>query len=106
MPSPTISADPGRSAIWPETNTNPPAQIAWEYGAPWNGAGAASVRIASCSGTASTLRSGTARLGERDAQRLEHRLQHVLRVVAGDQPDVEGDAGALGEAAEEIGDEV
>src|SRR5215203_4606505 len=38
---------PGRSASWPETNTNPFALIACEYGAPWNGAGAASVRTTS-----------------------------------------------------------
>ena len=43
MDSPTISAWSGRSASWPETNTSPPALIACEYGAPWNGAGAASV---------------------------------------------------------------
>ena len=33
-----------QSQTWPATKTNPFALIAWEYGAPWNGAGAASVR--------------------------------------------------------------
>ena len=34
----------GREADLAATNTNPFATIAWEYGAPWKGAGAASVR--------------------------------------------------------------
>src|SRR5579884_2445819 len=37
---------PARTPTWPETNTNCPAAIACEYGAPWNGAGASSVRTA------------------------------------------------------------
>ena len=41
---PLSSLSPGRSESWPETKTKPPAAIACEYGAPWNGAGAASVR--------------------------------------------------------------
>ena len=49
---------------------------------------------------------GAAGLGERDAERLEDRLEHVLRVVAGDQPHVQRDPGALGELAQEVGDEV
>ena len=43
---------------------------------------------------------------EGDPERLEHRLEDVLGVVAGDQADVQRDAGALGEAAEEVRDEV
>ena len=41
---PVSSLSPGRSESWPETNTRSPQRIACEYGAPWNGAGAASVR--------------------------------------------------------------
>ena len=43
----TRSFSPGRNESWPETNTKPFALIACEYGAPWNGAGAASVRTTS-----------------------------------------------------------
>ena len=35
----------GLQPSWPATKTKSPARIAWLYGAPWNGAGAASVRI-------------------------------------------------------------
>src|ERR671937_480705 len=90
--SPPMSSDsPGRSASWPETKTRSPTRIACEYGAPWNGAGAASVRTTSFSATAHP-----ARLGERDAEGLEDRLEHVLRVLALDQPDVQRQPGALG----------
>src|SRR5207237_960730 len=44
--SPTTCVSPGRIPTWPETKTKPPAAIACEYGAPWKGAGAASVRMA------------------------------------------------------------
>src|SRR2546421_1414684 len=47
-----------------------------------------------------------ARLGERDAERLEDRLEDVLRVLALDQPHVERQARALGELPEEPGDDV
>src|SRR5690349_25106197 len=47
IPPSTIALSPGRRPSWPETNTNPLALIACEYGAPWNGAGAVSVRTAS-----------------------------------------------------------
>ena len=47
-----------------------------------------------------------ARLGERDAERLEDRLEHVLGVAALDQPDVERQPGALGQLAQELGDDV
>src|SRR5262245_4464926 len=108
MPSPTRSCAPGVRATCPETKTSPPALIACEYGAPWNGAGACSVRTGSFS-SIWLLPSGTwwtARRGECDTERLEHRLEDVLRVVAGDQPYVEVQAGAVGEAAEEVGDQV
>ena len=74
--------------------------IACEYGAPWKGAGAASVRTTSLS-IATPFRGRAGRRAPCDAQRLEHRLEDVLRVVARDQADVERDPGALGEAAEE-----
>src|SRR5258708_30759292 len=79
--------------------TSSPARIAWEYGAPWNGAGAASVRttvfsLISCS-------FGRTGLRQRNAERLEDRIQHVLRVLAVQEADVERQAGPLGEPLEE-----
>ena len=44
---PRREVSPGRRESWPETNTSPFALIACEYGAPWNGAGAFSVRTTS-----------------------------------------------------------
>src|SRR5437763_2840367 len=86
--SPPISSDsPGRSASWPETKTRSPTRSACEYGAPWNGAGAASVRTTSFSATQLPPR-----LRQRDAERLEDRLQDVLRVLAVDEPHVHGEA--------------
>src|SRR4051794_41882876 len=41
---PEIAVSPGFRPSCPETKTKPSAAIACEYGAPWNGAGAASVR--------------------------------------------------------------
>src|SRR5688572_26760157 len=32
VPTISVGAPPGRTAIWPETNTNPLATTAWEYG--------------------------------------------------------------------------
>src|SRR5205814_2194212 len=94
-----MCASPGFSASWPETKTSPPARIACEYGAPWNGAGAASVRTTDFSviwSSAPLL----ARLRERDAERLEDRLEHVLGVGAVEQANVQVEARALGEALE------
>ena len=88
---PDSSFAPGFSASWPETNTKPPATIAWEYGAPWNGAGAASVRTTLLS-PSELLSRGTARLRERDAERLEDRLEDVLGVAPLDQAHVQGQA--------------
>jgi subtilisin family serine protease len=45
-------------------------------------------------------------LRQRDAERLEDRLQHVLRVTPLDQADVKRQAGALGELGQKPGDEV
>src|SRR5437867_2770345 len=45
-------------------------------------------------------------LGERDAERLEDGLEHVLGVVAVEQPDVHRQPGALCELAQEASDEV
>ena len=53
---------PGFRPSWPETKTKPPAAIACEYGAPWKGAGAASVRTTRLSLTgASCLSHASAR---------------------------------------------
>src|SRR3954452_10716976 len=100
---------PGRNASWPDTNTNPFALIACEYGAPWNGPGAASVRTtsfmllppASCSSLrrAASLREGA-------AERLEDRHQHVLRVPPFEHAHVDGQARPRGELVQEARDDV
>src|SRR5436190_24334410 len=94
----TSSFSPGFSASWPETNTRPFALIACEYGAPWKGAGAASVRTAVLSATISSFIA--AGLCQRDAERLEDRLEDVLRVGPVQEPYVERHASALGELLE------
>src|SRR4029078_4578844 len=66
-----------------------------ESGAPWTAAGAASVRTPSSSATLPP------RLSQRDAERLEDRLQHVLGVLAVDEPHVHGQPPALRELLEE-----
>src|SRR5918992_462974 len=105
--SPTISVCPGSSASWPETNTRSPARIACEYGAPWNGAGAFSVRTTVFSAIGySVLSRGAARLGEGDPKRLEDRLQDVLRIVAVDEANVQGQTGTHGEFVQETRNEV
>src|SRR5207253_3682089 len=99
---PESSLSPGLSASWPETNTRSPTRIACEYGAPWNGAGAASVRTTDFSAMRAPLApSLSAGLGERDAERLEDGLEHVLGVVAVEQPDVHRQPGALSELPQE-----
>src|SRR5579864_4293070 len=95
---PASSLSPGFSASWPETNTKPLATIACEYGAPWNGAGAASVRTTVLSATVASL---VRRLRERNAQRLEDRLEHVLRIGAVQEPHVQVQSRALCKALEE-----
>src|SRR3954454_146510 len=74
---PESSLSPGFNASWPETNTSPFATIACEYGAPWKGAGADSVRTTDLSVTRSSF---VRCLSERDTDRLEDRLEYVLRV--------------------------
>ena len=96
---------PARSASWPDTNTKPFALIACEYGAPWNGAGAASVRTTSLR-HCSPPYGGPARLAERGAERLEDRLEHVLGVLALEQAHVHVEPGAVGELLEEARDDV
>src|SRR4051795_4480665 len=98
MEPPLSSLSPGFSASWPDTNTSPFALIAWEYGAPWNGAGAVSVRTTVLSATLSSF--GAARLRERDAERLEDRFEDVLRVRPVQEPHVQRHARALCECLE------
>src|SRR4051794_2053082 len=95
----------GFSASWPETNTNPFALIACEYGAPWNGAGACSVRTAVLSATGCLSFAGAC-LREGDAQRLEDRIEDVLRVGAVEQADVQRQSRAVGEPLEEAAGDV
>ena len=47
MPPSTTSCVSGSMPSWPETKTSSPKLIPCEYGAPWNGAGARSVRTTS-----------------------------------------------------------
>src|SRR5512133_3960319 len=104
---PSIRSSPGLSPSWPETNTKPPARIACEYGAPWNGAGAASVRTTDFDSAAiGLLPPRSYGLGQSDAQALEDRLEDVLRVAPLDQTDVKGQPCALGELGQEARDEV
>src|SRR6476620_515569 len=81
--------------------------MAWEYGAPWNGAGAFSVLITMLSVIRSVLSwAGSACLREGNAQRLEDRLEHVVGIGTVDQADVERQRRAFDHLAEERGDEV
>ena len=95
---------PGSSPSWPATKTKPFATIAWLYGAPWNGAGASSVRT-TCLLTRLSFR-GAARLADCCAERLEDRAQHILGVLALEDADVDVQPGALGELLQEDGDDV
>src|SRR5438105_5942178 len=98
---PMSSVSPGLNASWPETNTSSPTTIACEYGAPWKGAGAASVRITCLSGTPYP-----AGLSKRDPEGLEDRLQDVLGVLAVDEPDVQRQPSSLRELLEKPRDDV
>src|SRR3954454_14622754 len=102
-----MSLSPGLTASCPETKTSPPATIACEYGAPWKGAGAPSVRTTVLPATLSSF--DFAGLCQSHAQRLEDRLEHVLRVGSVEQPHVQRHACALRkafqEAARDIGSE-
>src|SRR4051794_25229845 len=95
---PESSLSPGFSASCPETKTKSPARIACEYGAPWKGAGADSVRTTVLSATLVSF--GVAGLRQRYAERLEDRIENVLRVGAVQQAHVERDARRLGEPVE------
>src|SRR4051794_5066147 len=105
---PVSSPWSGLRPIWPETNTKSPALIACEYGAPWNGAGAFSVRTTDLASVAIDLLSsaGPAALRQRDSQSLEDGLEHVLGVASFDQADVQGQAGSLGELGQKTRNEV
>src|SRR5207302_1627432 len=100
------SVSPGRRASWPETKTRSPTLIACEYGAPWNGAGARSVRTTDFSATCLLSHARRAGLRQGDAEGLEDRVEHVLGVLAFDQAHVQGQPGPLGELAQEPGGEV
>src|SRR3954470_7194739 len=105
---PVSSPWSGLRPIWPETNTKSPALIACEYGAPWNGAGAFSVRTTDLASLAIRLLSstGATALRQRDPEPLEDRLEDVLRVSALDQADVQGQARSLRELGEKARDEI
>src|SRR5438094_5352525 len=105
MVSPAISCAPGRSASCPDTNTSPPKRIACEYGAPWNGAGAASVRTTDFSAIG-LLSASRGRLRECDAERFEDRLEHVLRVAPVHEANVDCQPCSLRELAQEAIDEI
>src|SRR5262245_5629756 len=89
----------------PETNTKPFAVIACEYGAPWIGAGALSVETAVLSISLPPF-PWPAGLRERHAECLEDRFEHVLRIVAVDQADVQRKPSARGQLVQEARDEV
>src|SRR5438105_4996111 len=93
------SVSPGRRASWPETKTRSPARIACEYGAPWNGAGAASVRTTDFSATLCSF--VRACLCQSDTQGLEDRVEDVLGVGAVEEAHVQRQPGAVGEPFEE-----
>src|SRR5438067_12291971 len=95
---PVSSLSPDFKASWPETKTKPLAALACEYGAPWNGAGADSVRTTVLSAICSSF---ACRLRECNAQRLEDRLEYVLRVGAVQQAHMQRDAGSVRELLEE-----
>ena len=97
---PEIAVSPGFRPSWPETKTKPPAAIACEYGAPWNGAGAASVRTTRLVAHATCLLS-LARLGQGGAERLEDRLEHVTAVGAVEKAHVQDEPRVLGQHLEE-----
>src|SRR5918994_5070222 len=128
IPSSTGALSPGRRPSWPATKTRPAAFTAWLYGAPWNGAGARSVRTISFSAIASprsvtrgreAASSGIlerwtsapaelqrTRSRQRGAEGLEDGFEHVPRVFPVDQADVQREAGGLGERVEEAGGKI
>src|SRR5207249_445356 len=103
----SICWSPGLRASCPDTKTSPPARIAWEYGSPWKGAGAFSVLMTILSDMRLFLSPArAARLRKCHSERLEDRLEHVVRVRAVDQPHVERQGGAVDELAQERRDEI
>src|SRR6478735_5605406 len=116
IPPSTIWPEPGSRPSCPATNTSPLATIAWLYGAPWNGAGASSVRMicfAVIFVAPSSLRLScfssfgrAARLADGRAERLEDRAQHVLGIFALEDADVDVQPGAVRELLEEGPDDV
>src|SRR5579871_5630683 len=102
---PSMAVSPGFSPSWPETKTKPFAAIACEYGAPWNGAGALSVRTTVLSLT-DVSSDGFACLGQCGAECLEDRFEHVRAVGAVEEPDVEDEPRMVGERFEEAADDV
>src|SRR4029450_12687664 len=87
--------------------TSSPKPMAWLYGAPWKGAGAASVRITFFSmfpPSSSAIGPRRARQGQ--PERLEDRLERVTGVLALDQPDVDREPGLHREPGEKTWREV
>src|SRR4051812_35224016 len=106
MPPGISSFSPGRSASWPDTNTSPFALIACEYGAPWNGAGAASVRTTSLLNCRLLDLRWPASLPDRGPERLEDGAQHVLGILALEHPDVHVQPGACCKLVQEPAEDV
>src|SRR5262249_15803667 len=78
--APVSVVSPGLRAIWPETKTRPSTLIACEYGAPWSGAGALSVRTTSFFG----IRLSSRRVMVRSRQFLDGRSEldgHVAQIA-------------------------
>ena len=104
---PMSSVWPGSRATWPETNTSPPADDRLRVRR-------ALKRRRGCLRANDVLAHivislpvvCAARAGQRGAQRLEDRVEHVLRVVAFQQANVQRQAGAAGEALQEVADHV
>src|SRR5262249_55344637 len=78
--APVSAVSPGLRAIWPETKTRLFTVIACEYGAPWSGAGALSVRTTSFFG----MRLSSRRVMVRSWQFLDgcsERDDHVPKIA-------------------------
>src|SRR5215475_7248955 len=78
--APVSAVSPGLRAIWPETKTRLSTVIACEYGAPWSGAGALSVRTTSFFG----IRLSSRRVMVRSRQFLDGRPErdrHLAQIA-------------------------
>src|SRR5215475_9393650 len=78
--APVSAVSPGLRAIWPETKTRLSTVIACEYGAPWSGAGALSVRTTSFFG----IRLSSRRVMVRSRQFLDGRSEpdgHLAQIA-------------------------